>query len=63
MNIQGKVSSFLMELFLGPMKLCVEYRKLILKKCKIQISIYVCMCGVCMCTVCFLVCICQKVQE
>lgn len=43
-NIQGKVSSFLMELFVGPMKTCVESRKLILKECKIQISIYVWMC-------------------
>jgi len=47
MNIQGKVSSFLLELLLGPVKICVESGKFILKDCKIQISIYVCM--VCAC--------------
>lgn len=61
MNIQGKVKSFLMELLLGPIQICVESRKFILKECK-NPNFNLCMCGVCMCTVCFLVCVCQKVQ-
>ena len=43
MNIQGKVCSFLMKVLVGPVKVCVESRKLILKECKIQVSVCVCM--------------------
>ena len=64
MNIQGKVHSFLMEVLVGPVKICVESRKLIMKEFKIQVSICGCMCSVCMCiTVCFLVCDVQKSRQ
>jgi hypothetical protein len=43
-NIQGKVSSFLIDVLVGPMKICIEFRKLILKEYKIQVLICVCMC-------------------